>query len=531
VRSEAADVVLTMPFENVSRKAEYNWIGESFAVMMPTLLETPGMLAISPDERLLAYGRVGLRASDLLTRAAVIRVADSAQANLAIVGTYDIGVDPKGVTIAISARLIETREGRLAGNKVFNFSGPLADLQTMQGQLAWNILYERNPSLSYSRDQLVRRARHAPPRAYESYVKGIQTEDPKLRETLLRRAIKEYESGGDSPRFAQAIYSLGRFYFQRREYDKAINQFEELTKDDPRYLEGLFYLGLAEYYDKDLKKAIVAYEKLIGPLPLVEVWNNAGALYLAQGDLEKSLTLLRQAVANSPYDPLYRFNYGYALWRTQKYEEAIEHLRVATSVGEKDGEGFYLLARSLGFLGRADEARQADDEARRHLESYAKWAIAPEQIPLLIRFKTDFNRSDYYRLERKQQSAVSLPSAQAISRQQDLDRARRLAEAGQDEEALAELGRLIAADVTIAEAHLLRGRILQRRKESDGAINAYRAAIQWNQRLIGAHIGLAQLYLARGDRPAAIAHLNQAVGIDPQDRDALALKRQIETGR
>ena len=55
------------------------------------LVDTPGLAAISPDERNLAYETVGLRATDLLTRAAVIRVAESAQANLALVGTYDIG--------------------------------------------------------------------------------------------------------------------------------------------------------------------------------------------------------------------------------------------------------------------------------------------------------------------------------------------------------------------------------------------------------------------------------------------------------
>ncbi|HZN11495.1 MAG TPA: hypothetical protein VFC61_07450, partial [Blastocatellia bacterium] len=144
-RARAADVLLTMPFENVSGRAEFNWIGESFSVMFSFLVDTPGLAAISPDERNLAYETVGLRATDLLTRAAVIRVAESAQANLALVGTYDIGGEPKKESIAITARLIETREGRLVGNKVFNFSGPLRDLQKMQGELAWNVLHERDP--------------------------------------------------------------------------------------------------------------------------------------------------------------------------------------------------------------------------------------------------------------------------------------------------------------------------------------------------------------------------------------------------
>jgi ABC-type uncharacterized transport system auxiliary subunit len=41
------------------------------------------------------------------------------------------------VTISVAARLIEAAAGRLVANKVYNFSGPLADLQQIQGQLAW----------------------------------------------------------------------------------------------------------------------------------------------------------------------------------------------------------------------------------------------------------------------------------------------------------------------------------------------------------------------------------------------------------
>ena len=187
--ARAADVVLTMPFENESGKAEFNWIGDSFAITLANLLDAPGMIAISPEERNLAYERLGLKSSDLLTRAAMIRIADAAQANLAVIGTFDIGGDAKKATIAIKARLVETREGRLVANKTFNLSGPLGKLQEMQGQLAWSILYERNPMLTYSKDQLIRRSTLTPPRAYESFVKGVQTPNPKLSENFLKRSI------------------------------------------------------------------------------------------------------------------------------------------------------------------------------------------------------------------------------------------------------------------------------------------------------------------------------------------------------
>lgn len=530
--ARAADVVLTMPFENISGRAEYNWIGESFAITLANLLDAPGVMAISPEERNLTYERLGLRASDLLTRAATIRIASSAQANLAVVGTYDIGGDAKKTTIAITARLIETHEGRLAASRVFNLSGMLTKLQEMQGQLAWNILYERNPSLTYSKDQFVRRAASIPSRAYESLVKGIQTRDPKLRENFLRRAIQEFKLSGNPGHYAEAIYELGIFYYHEKKFPEAIKSFKELTPDDPHYLESRFFLGVSYGETSNHQEAAAAFEKLLKPLPLYEVWNNAGAMILAFGNQEEALRLIRQAVANSPYDPLYRFNYGYALWRYGKFDEAAEHLRAALSSNSSDGEAQYLLAKCLKAIGQSDEARQADDEARRLLDNrYAKWEVAPEQMPLLARLKTEFSRTAFYKLEREQLRTAGLPSAQVISHQRSLDRARQLVTENKYDEALAELQHLISANATLADAHLLKGQIHQRRNEADQAISAFLSAIAWNPRLIAAHIALGQIYLTRGDRARALAHSNQAIEIDPQDRDAIALRHHIETGQ
>src|SRR3989442_6479990 len=49
--SSAADIVLVLPFENVSNHPEYNWVGESFADSLSALLNKPGLIVITSDER------------------------------------------------------------------------------------------------------------------------------------------------------------------------------------------------------------------------------------------------------------------------------------------------------------------------------------------------------------------------------------------------------------------------------------------------------------------------------------------------
>jgi tetratricopeptide (TPR) repeat protein len=530
-KARAADALLVMPFENRSQMGEYNWIRESFVILFADVLDVPGIVVLNANERNIAFEKLRLTPNDLLTRAAMIRIAETAKANLALVGEFDIGPDKESATIAITARLIETREGRLVGNKVFNMSGPLAELQQMQAQLAWNILYTRNPSLPYTRDQLVRKASSTPPRAYESFVKGIQTQDLKLREGFLRRALQEFEKEGSGSRYAQAIYELGMVKYRQSEFDEAMKLFKDLGKDDSAYAESLFYLGLAAFKAGNNNEASSSFLKLGEIMPMLEVLNNAGAVLLVKGDNANALPLLRRALANSPNDPLYRFNYGYALWRNQNYQEAIQHLNIAVKANPRDGEAQFLLAKCLAATGQQAEATQADNEAKRYLESYARWTVAPDRMPLLVRLKQELNRAAFYQLERQQQPPSQGPTAQQISQRQSIDRARQLIMQNNDAEAMNEIQRVITAETTNAEAHYLRAVVLSRRGETEGAISALQSAVSWNPKLIEAHISLGRLHLARGNRAMALSHSRQALEIDPQNRDAIALKQLIETGR
>ncbi|HZF40033.1 MAG TPA: tetratricopeptide repeat protein [Blastocatellia bacterium] len=395
----APDAVVVMPFENRSQIAKYNWICDSFAILIGDVLDAHGMSVVNIDRRNLAFERLRLSPSDLLTRAAMIRVAGAAQANLALVGEFDIGESKEDITISIAARLIETREGRLAPAKTFNYSGSLSNLQDWQGQLAWNIVYERNPGLPYSKDQIIRRAKQVPSAAYESFVKGVQTRDLKLRESFLLRAIQECENSGETIHFPQAIHELGLLYYRQADFAEAAKLLKRMGKDDQTYAESLFYLGLAAYKAGDANEASSAFERLMEATPSLEAVNNAGVVLLAKGENEKALQLLRRALDNSPNDMLCRFNVGYAQWRAQNFAEAVRSLRAVAQADPRDGEAQFLLAKALEASGQHAEASRADNEAKRYLSNYAKWTVAPDRIPMLARLKEELNQAAFNKME------------------------------------------------------------------------------------------------------------------------------------
>src|SRR6185436_8945895 len=218
----ATDTIVTMPFENLSGRVEYNWVGESFAASLADLLDKPGLVAIRPDERNVAFKQEGLPPTAILTRATMIKIAERAGANLVVMGTYRIAGEGRDSTITITARVVDIREGRLAG-KEYNRGAPLVELQKLQGDLAYEILYQHNPALPFSRDQITTDATVAPIGAFENFIKATLTHDRDARGGFLQRAIKEFLDKTKS-QYIPAVFELGRIHFEAAEYKEALEQ-------------------------------------------------------------------------------------------------------------------------------------------------------------------------------------------------------------------------------------------------------------------------------------------------------------------
>jgi predicted Zn-dependent protease len=85
--------------------------------------------------------------------------------------------------------------------------------------------------------------------------------------------------------------------------------------------------------------------------------------------------------------------------RARNFAEAVQYLRAVTQADPRDGEAQFLLAKALEASGQQTEAARADNEAKRYLSNYAKWAVAPDRLPILARFKEELNRATFYKME------------------------------------------------------------------------------------------------------------------------------------
>lgn len=553
-----SDVVLIIPFENTSSNREANWVGESFADQLSELLGAHGLRVVSSDARELAYARLRLPLTVIPSRATAIKLAQESGATMVVVGNYEVSPrDEKTVAeVRGSARIIRVNEGRIAGKQIeggrwatheFFFGDAVTNLQSVQGKLAYQILYEQDDKLPFSQNLIVEQATKVPPKAFEAYVKGAMLPNGNAdKPAYLQNAMREYERANPGSVYKQAAFELGQLYYAQGDGKKAAENYSLLQPADAHYAEAAFYAALAYERAGELQSALDVLLPLSTRAPLTSIYNNAGAIStkaaIQEKNPDKRAALLKQAtnflsraVESAPEDsregPTVRYNYAYALALEGKYPEAAEQLRAVVKVSPRHAEALFLLAKMLEKTGQAEAAAANDNEARKLLASYGKaqteWEQSQTVSQLSVHLSGSFDHADY--VASQQPATAPAPGASA---QDLLSKARDLYTAGHDDEALMELRNVVRVEPMNAEAYLLTGRIYMRRGELAPAISQLKASIFWDteHKLIDAHILLGRIFLERGDRAQATAYMQSAVQIDPNNQEAIALQRELQVG-
>lgn len=567
-QNPSADVVMVLPFENTSNRAEYNWVGESFADALAELLNKPGLIVVSSDERDLAYQRLRLPETVIPSRATAIKLARQARATMIVIGSYSVTPPvisneaksdnkdklPADAYVQVTARVIKVDEGRTLGEvldggwatRQFDYGAPLTTLQDIHGRLAYQILYQRDKALPYSQNQIVQEATKIPQKAFEAYVKAVQLGlRDELRANYLKNALYFYAESLGGAVYPQAAFELGRGFMSLGNWKEATEYFSKLQKKEPHYAEAAFYASLGYTKLGDYGRALATIVPLSSEMPLIGVYNNAGAVAVQaarenKNEAERTRLLaqgtdfLSRASESAPADQMVHFNYGYALFLSGKFEEAAEHFRPVITSDQRDGQAYFLFAKSLAKVGKTEAAIAADDMARRYLQTaYAKWETEWQKSQTTsgvnLRMRDILNRDEVFDLER--QKALIADAGSPSSATKDLlIKARDLYQAGRDDEALPELHRVVMIEPTNAEAYLLSGRINLRRSDQEAAIAALKTAIFWDPKLIDGHILLGRIFLERGDRGEARKYALSAITIDPNNQEAIALQRQVTMG-
>jgi tetratricopeptide (TPR) repeat protein len=569
----AGDTVMILPFENASRKAEFNWVGESFADSLSDLLRVPSVNVVSNEERKIIQQRLKIPLTNLPSLATSLKLAREANASLLIAGKYNIepAQGDLAATINVTAKIIRVNEGRFLNEELpdgrritrdISLTDALGNLQTIEGQVAYQILYQRDKALPFSQNQLIEAASKVPARAFEAYIKGLLTPAADSRENYFKNAMRLYTEADPEGTYADAALELGHLYLGQRKFPESIDSFERVINanqqckdkarvekkaprcNDEGFAEASFYIGLIQWQQGNYEPALAVLRPLAEDLKLTSVYNALGAIAVQASRAEKKneaksaallnegIDLLSKAAASAPDNANVKFNHAVAEFLNKDFVNAAAELKAIVAANPGDGDSYYVLAKSLAEL-KDPAAADVYNQARRFLTTNNRYATLEKEwlksrsigdVPLRVEQPA---RKDFVSviLSNRKASPMQTPVSET---ENALVQARTLFKNGNDDDAMAAIRRVLAAEPMSAESYLILGKIHLRRGDLDQAVSSFKTAIFWDNRLIDAHVSLGKIFLEKGDCLQAKTYAASAAEIDPENPDAVALQRQAE---
>jgi Flp pilus assembly protein TadD/TolB-like protein len=371
--SLTARTILVLPFFNLTKSKNLDWVGESVAEALRESLTAGGLLAVDRETRDEGLRRLSVRRYAVLAKGSVIEIATNLDADTVLYGEFNVSqaetAAPTKAQLRISARIVNLKQ--VSRGPEFQEAGPLDDLSSLQNHMAWQALQalssEAIPESAY-------RALHPPIRvdALESYIRGLLAPayDQKYK-LFASAALLE-------PTFSEPCFQLGKLQFDRKNYRPASEWLEKVQPVNSRYREALFLLGLSRFQTGNFAGARDAFTKVAKDVPLAEVLNDLGAAQLRLGDTAATDTF-RRALESDQADPVYHFNLGYALWQASDFEKAAALFRTTLDRSPDDQTATLMLGRCLKKAGpRSGDLRTEglerlkfnyDESAWRHLKA------------------------------------------------------------------------------------------------------------------------------------------------------------------
>ena len=121
---------------------------------------------------------------------------------------------------------------------------------------------------------------------------------------------------------------LGREAMRARNYDGAIEHFQQATRDDATHVDAWFRLGLAFAAAEQPQQALQAYEKTVELDPThAKALNNIANAHFRRGDYEVALGWYERALEIEPNYLLAHFHRGWVLRHFARHDEAEDNFR------------------------------------------------------------------------------------------------------------------------------------------------------------------------------------------------------------
>ena len=361
--------IAVLPFQNLSADKSQDFIVDGMTQDLIAALARFKQLFVIASNSTLTYKGKAVK---------VQQVAEELGVRYVLEGSVQISKD----RIRVTAQLIDATAGTHLW--VERLDRALTDVFQVRDEVTRKIVASLVGKL---RQEEMARASLKHPDSLDAYglnSRGLElfwhytpTDNAKARELFDKAVVLD-------PNYSHAYEMLAwthlhdiKFYRSARpqeSYQKALELAYKAVALDPRESGAHAVLGNILLYGRKHHQALAQYEEGLKANP-----NNADLLvysaevYVWMGQPEQAIPLIKQAMRLNPYHPhWYWWTLGWAKYIARDYEGVVETLRQMSPMGTSARR---LLAASLAYLGRMEEAHAEAEKAMKEDPSYSVFNV------------------------------------------------------------------------------------------------------------------------------------------------------------
>lgn len=383
--------------------------------------------------------------------------------------------------------------------------------------------------------------------------------------TICRERLPERKG---ISRYISAIYQArGIEYLNQKSFTDARLELEKALSFDPENETTYYYMGYLEYLDGEYKKALSYLEKVKGTKredmkkALASMLHNIGGAMQKNEDWEGAISSFSQAVAISTEDPELRFYLGYSYMKARDFDSAISSFKEALRLDPKHQRAAVNLAiaseialkshlengadllRNNSFekaLKEFDLALSIDPgnkkgidgkgAAEKGIERLRKEAQERKEREIAFKLREGsrfITEGNYLEANKSFETVLSLDPSNQKARE-EIKRSSELLRAEKDKHLAA--GEISFAEGKYYSAYIEYNMVLGLDPEDKVASGRMEECLKRLSQQISPLLSEARVYEKADRLPEAIAAYNKILGIQPDNKEAMAGKARASDG-
>jgi len=214
-----------------------------------------------------------------------------------------------------------------------------------------------------------------------------------LAKGMYNLALRSYERYLASPlsevRKAEAHFYLGKLYYLKDDYEKAIQECQQALELNPKLIEAHWILGLTfdkkEMFDQ-AESEVLTIRELIEKTKTEELkthyYHLLGELSLSKGLYQQALEYFEKATVTWSSERAFYINaLGEAYFKMRELNKAVEKFGDVLKINPNYAQTHFL-------LGLVYEKKDRKEKAREHFQKFMEiWKDADENLPQLTEAK------------------------------------------------------------------------------------------------------------------------------------------------